>query len=303
MSDVPVDAATATDAGVRASALVRVEPGAPRFWRHFRRHRLALAGAVAVAAITVVGMLAPIVAPYDHIAQDLSRRLQPPSVSHPLGTDTFGRDVLSRVIWGTRISLLIGVGAIALAIGLGTVLGAVAGFYGRRVDAAIMRVVDLFLAIPGLFVIMVIVAVVGPSLGLTVLLIASIFWPSTARIVRGVVLGLRAQDFVEAARAVGASSSRIILRHLLPNAAAPIIVQFTLQIARAIILESGLSYLGLGTQPPAASWGNILAEAQPHLRVAPWIATFSGMAIWLTTLCFNFLGDGLRDALDPRLKT
>jgi peptide/nickel transport system permease protein len=303
MTSMGDDHAGAAAAIVGAPARVRVEAPASRFWRHFRRHRLAVGGAVAVAAIALTGLLAPLLAPYDHIAQNLSQRLRPPSVAHPLGTDTFGRDVLSRVIWGTRISLLIGVGAIALAVAAGTTLGALAGFYGRRVDWAIMRVVDLFLAIPGLFVIMVIVALVGPSLSLTIVLIASIFWPSTARIVRGVVLALRAQDFVEAARAVGAESHRIILRHLLPNAAAPIIVQFTLQIARAIILESGLSYLGLGTQPPAASWGNILAEAHPHLRVAPWIATFSGMAIWLTTLCFNFLGDGLRDALDPRLKT
>lgn len=275
----------------------------PRFWRHFRRHRLAVGSAAAIGVAILAAAFAPWLAPYDHIAQDLNRRLQRPSLAHPLGTDTFGRDVLSRVIWGARISLTIGVGSIALAIAVGTALGAVAGFYGGRADWAIMRLVDFFLAIPGLFVIMVIVAVMGPSLTLTIALIASIFWPSTARIVRAVVLGLRAQDFVEAARAVGASGPRIIIHHLLPNAAAPVIVQFTLQIARAIILESGLSYLGLGTQPPAASWGNILAEAHPHLRVAPWIATFSGMAIWLTTLCFNFLGDGLRDALDPRLQT
>ncbi|MBM3450339.1 MAG: ABC transporter permease [Armatimonadetes bacterium] len=284
------------------SSGVAVATSGVRFWRQLRRHPLALGGGAAILFIFLVALLAPLVSPYDPIAQDLDKRLQGPSPSHWLGTDTFGRDVLSRIIWGARISLLIGVGSIALAIVVGTAFGAVAGFYGKRTDWTVMRIVDLFLAVPGLFVIMVIVALVGPSISLTVLLIAFIFWPSTARIIRAVVLALRAQDFVEAARAVGADGPRIIVRHILPNTAAPVIVQFTLQIARAIILESGLSYLGLGTQPPTPSWGNILSEAQPHLRIAPWVATFSGMAIWLTTLCFNFLGDGLRDALDPRLQ-
>lgn len=273
-----------------------------RSWRQFKRHRLAVLGGVVVLLIIGLAILAPVVAPYDPYVQNLDMRLKQPGGPHLLGTDSFGRDLFSRILWGGRVSLSIALLSIALSILIGTVLGAISGYMGGAWDWGIMRLTDIFLAIPSLFIILIVVALIGPSFTLTVLMIAFAYWPSTARIVRAEFLSLRKRDFVEAAVALGVSTPRIMIRHVLPNAMAPIIVQATLQVARAIVLESGLSYLGLGAQPPIASWGNILAEGHGHLRMAPWIATFSGIAIWLTTLSFNFLGDGIRDALDPRLK-
>jgi peptide/nickel transport system permease protein len=195
---------------------------------------------------------------------------------------------------------MISLGSIAGSVLIGLTLGVVAGFYGGLVDWIVMRCTDMVLCVPGLFIIMIMVAVFGPSFHMTIFVIAAVYWPSTARIVRAEFMKLRTQDFVESARALGAKDFRLIFTHLLPNATAPLIVQVTLQMAQAIVLESGLSYLGLGAQPPTPSWGNILADGHVWLRGAPWIATQAGMAIWITTLCFNFLGDGLRDALDPR---
>ncbi len=227
---------------------------------------------------------------------------QPPSVEHPLGTDDYGRDVLSRVLYASRISLSVGFVAIAIAMSIGVVLGSISGYYGGFIDQLIMRIVDIWLSIPGLILLIAMVAVFGPGLYKAMILIGILSWAGIARIVRGQFLSLREQLFTEAAKATGAMDRKIIFKHLLPNAMAPIIVYATLFLADAILLEAGLSFLGLGAQPPIPSWGNMLTDGQKYLIMAPWIAVFPGIAIFFTVLSFNFVGDGLRDALDPRLK-
>ncbi len=267
----------------------------------FARHRLAVVGIAVLTAIVAATLLAPFVAPTDPNAQNLMNTQAPPSTEHLFGTDAFGRDILSRVIWGGRVSLSVGFMAMLLSTLIGTTIGACAGFYGGRTDWLLMRFTDMFYSIPALFVILILVALFGPGFRMTVIAIGVVYWPSTARLLRAEFLKLRSEPFMEAARAIGSSSLRQITVHLLPNAMAPLIVQMTLQLAQAIVLESGLSYLGLGAQPPTPSWGNILAEGHLHLRFAPWIATFAGLLIWLTVLSFNLIGDGLRDSLDPTL--
>jgi len=227
---------------------------------------------------------------------------QPPSIKHPFGTDDFGRDVLSRLIYASRISLSVGFVAVGIALAIGIFLGAISGYYGGIVDQIIMRIVDIWISIPGLVLLITMVAVFGPGLFKAMVLIGILSWAGTARIVRGQFLSLREQGFVEAARATGARDWKIIFKHLLPNAMAPIIVDATLFLAGAILLEAGLSFLGLGAQPPTASWGNMLTDGQKYLRTAWWIAIYPGLAIFITVLSFNFIGDGLRDALDPRLR-
>ncbi|MFQ6050067.1 MAG: ABC transporter permease [Candidatus Hydrothermarchaeota archaeon] len=227
---------------------------------------------------------------------------QPPSLEHPLGTDDYGRDVLSRVLYASRISLSVGFVAISIAMSIGVILGAISGYYGGFIDQLIMRIVDIWLSIPGLILLIAMVAVFGPGLYKAMILIGILSWAGIARIVRGQFLSLREQLFTEAAKATGSRDRKIIFKHLLPNAMAPIIVYATLFLADAILLEAGLSFLGLGAQPPTPSWGNMLTDGQKYLTTAPWIAVFPGMAIFLTVLSFNFVGDGLRDALDPRLK-
>jgi len=270
-------------------------------WHRFVRHRLAVFGLIGTVIICLIAILAPYVSPYSYRQQNLPHRLESFSSSHWLGTDSFGRDVFSRLLWGARVSLSISLGAVSISFLVGLAIGTLSGFYGGFWDWVLMRFTDMFLCVPALFVIMILVAVFGSSYYMTIAVIAAVYWPATARLVRAEFLRLRAQDFLAAARAVGVGDGRLILVHLLPNAAAPLIVQITLQIAAAIVLESGLSYLGLGAQPPTPSWGNILADGHAWLRTAPWIATVSGVAIWVSVLCLNFLGDGLRDSLDPRL--
>jgi len=266
-----------------------------------RRYALAIVGGSFFIVVALLGAMAPIVSPSDPNAQDLSNRLKPPSIAHRLGTDTLGRDNLSRIIWGTRISLSIGFLSVLLATAIGTILGVVAGFYGANADWTVMRFTDIFMSLPGLLIITMLVAFFGPGYWMTVIVIGAVYWPTTTRIVRAEFLRLRQQPFVEAARSVGVPAVRQIRRHYIPNALGPLMVQMTLQLARAIVLESGLSYLGLGAQPPTPSWGNILAEGYINLRVSPWGATFAGLAIWLTTLAFNLAGDGLREAIDPTM--
>jgi peptide/nickel transport system permease protein len=269
-----------------------------RLWRSQR----GLVGGLVVALIIVTGTLAPAIAPYSYSTQSLLGRLERPSAAHWLGTDGFGRDILSRVIWGGRVSLEIGLLATGLSLVVGTLLGGVAAYFGGAVDTAIMRVADVFMAIPALFLILVVVALFGAGLLNTAAVIGLVTWAQVARVVRAECLSLRAREFVDAARALGASHRRILARHLLVNALPVIIVQATLLLGQTILIESGLSYLGLGAQPPLPSWGNMIVEGRQFLASAWWVATFPGVAIFVTVLGFNLFGDGLRDALDPRLR-
>lgn len=271
-------------------------------WRRLRRNRAAMAGLAIVALFAGVAVFAPLVAPHDPIAQDLDARLLPPSVTHVLGTDDLGRDLLSRIIFGGRVSLTVGIVSVGLALAAGTVLGLVAGFYGRWADSLTMRTMDIMLAFPATLLAIFIVGIRGPGLNNAMLAIGVINIPIFARIVRGSVLRVRQEDFVEAARALGASPRRLLGRHILPNTLAPIIVQTTLAIGAAILEAAGLSFLGLGAQAPTPEWGAMLSNTREFLRDAPWAATFPGIAILLTVVGFNLLGDGLRDALDPRLR-
>jgi peptide/nickel transport system permease protein len=271
-------------------------------WRVVRNRR-GLLGGVVVAAMLAAGILAPAVAPYSYSTQSLLQRLKPPTAAHWLGTDGFGRDILTRVIWGARVSLEIGFLATGLAIVVGTTVGGAAGYFGGAVDTGIMRVADVFMSVPALFLILVVVALFGASLLNTALVVGLVTWAPVARIVRGECLTLRARDFVEAARALGASHGRILGRHVLVNAVPAIIVQGTLLLGQTILIESGLSYLGLGVQPPTPSWGNMVVEGRQFLGSAWWVSTFPGMAIFATVLGFNLFGDGLRDALDPALRS
>ena len=267
-------------------------------WRVVRNRR-GLLGGVVVAAMLAAGILAPAVAPYSYSTQSLLQRLKPPTAAHWLGTDGFGRDILTRVIWGARVSLEIGFLATGLAIAVGTAVGGAAGYFGGAVDTGIMRVADVFMSVPALFLILVVVALFGASLLNTAMVVGLVTWAPVARIVRGECLTLRARDFVEAARALGASHGRILGRHVLVNAVPAIIVQGTLLLGQTILIESGLSYLGLGVQPPTPSWGNMVVEGRQFLASAWWVSTFPGLAIFATVLGFNLFGDGLRDALDP----
>ncbi len=270
--------------------------------RAFRRDGTAVAGAWVVAALGLGVLLVPFLAPFDPAFQgDLVReRLLAPSALHPLGTDQLARDVLSRVLYGARISLLIGVLAVAIAVGIGTLVGAVAGYLGGLADAVLMRGVDMVLAFPRIVLLVSVVALFEPGLGVIVAVLGLTLWPGTARLVRGEVLSLREREFVEAARALGYSRRRIVLRHLIPNALGPVVVAATLGIGNTIVLEAGLSFLGIGVQPPTPSWGTMVADGRDYLLQAWWLSTFPGLAVVATVLAFNLVGDGLRDALDPR---
>jgi peptide/nickel transport system permease protein len=272
--------------------------------RAFSRNRTAVAGLVVVAALYLVALLTPLIAPYDPALQGdlVTERYVGPSAAHPLGTDQFARDVFSRLLYGARISLSIGFVAVGISVTIGTLLGALAGFVGGLVDGVIMRIVDMVISFPQLVLLITIIALFQPSIFLITAVLGLTLWPSTARLVRGEVLSLREREFVQAATALGFSKRRIILRHLIPNALAPVIVAGTLGIGNTIVLEAGLSFLGLGVQPPTASWGTMVADGRNVLLNAWWLSTFPGMAIVFTVLSFNLVGDGLRDALDPRLR-
>jgi len=262
--------------------------------------RTAVFGAVVLALVALLAVLAPWVAPYDPLATSWAAVRKAPSAAHWFGTDEVGRDLLSRTIWGARASLSAGVIAVSIAVGLGVPIGMLAGYVGGWVDAVIGRLVDAMLAVPFLILAIALAAFLGPSLGNAMIAIGITATPIFVRLARGQVLAARAEDWVEAARAVGNPPVRILLRHILPNILPPIMVQATLAIAAAIIAEASLSFLGLGQQPPAPSWGSMLNTAQRFLTQAPWMAIFPGLAIFLTVLAFNLFGDGLRDALDPR---
>lgn len=262
---------------------------------------LALVGAVIVAAMFIVALLAPLLALHDPTDIVVMDRLAPLSPNHPFGTDQFGRDIYSRVIYGTRVSVAVGLVAVSLGLGLGVFLGAVSGYFGKAVDNVIMRVVDAIMAFPGILLALALVAVWGPSLLSVCGALGIRYMPSFARLVRASVLKEREKEYVEAAKVQGESNLRILCRQILPNCTSPLIIQISLDFAHAIIAESSLSFLGLGLPPPTPSWGNMLDDARTYMLTYPWGAIFPGLAISLAVLGFNFLGDGLRDLLDPRL--
>ena len=269
-------------------------------WRRFSLNRGAVVGAVILVVFLLTALLANLIAPYSPVEQNLAMRLSPPSWSHWLGTDDLGRDLLSRLIHGTRVSLRVGVISVALALVAGTALGLVAGYRGGRVDEMLMRALDVLLAFPSILLAILVVAILGPSLENAIVAIAVVNIPVYARLVRAAVMGLKHQEFIEAARASGASHWRVVAHHILPNCLTPITVQATLGIGTAILETAGLSFLGLGAQPPTPEWGTMLNDARPYIRDAWWIITFPGVAIIVTVLGFNLLGDGLRDMLDPK---
>lgn len=271
----------------------------------FSRNRTAVAGLIVIVALYLVALITPLIAPHGpNVQYDLQTyRLVGMSAEHPLGTDQFARDVLSRLLYGARISLTIGFIAVGISVTIGTFLGSVAGFFGGIVDTAIMRFVDMVISFPRLVLLITVIAIFQPSIFLITAVLGLTLWPSTARIVRAEVLSLREREFVQAARALGYSKWRIIARHLVPNALAPVIVAATLGIGNTIVLEAGLSFLGLGVQPPTASWGTMVEAGRSDLLDAWWLSTFPGLAIVFTVLSFNLVGDGLRDALDPRLRS
>ncbi|MDP2855082.1 MAG: ABC transporter permease [Smithellaceae bacterium] len=272
------------------------------FWKMFYKNKLALTGCGIVILLFVVSLLAPVLAPYDPGAIDLKNVLAPPSGEHWFGTDQLGRDVLSRMIWGARISLKVGFVATGLAILIGMILGAVAGFYGGWIDAVIMRFVDVMLCFPAFFLILAVIAFLEPSIWNIMIVIGLTGWMGVTRLVRADFVSLRERDFVRAARAIGANDARIIFMHILPNALASILVAATLGIAGAILTESALSFLGIGVQPPTPSWGNILTAGKDNIDIAWWLSLYPGLAILITVVGYNLLGEGIRDASDPRLK-
>jgi peptide/nickel transport system permease protein len=268
-------------------------------WRRFRRHKAAVAGLALLLLLYGSAILAPVLAPRDPTAVSLLEANQSPSAAHPMGTDNLGRDELSRVLYGGRVSLAVGL-AVALSAGLvGTTLGALAGASGRLLDGALMRVTDFFLAMPLLAVLMMASHALGGSIIDIVIILSLLFWMPVARVVRGVFLSIREKEYVEAARALGTGRWRLLWRHMLPNAAGPIIVNVTLGVALAILTESLLSFLGFGIQPPTPTWGNMVNSGAEVMLTQPWLVWFPGLMILVTVLAVNFLGDGLRDALDP----
>lgn len=272
------------------------------FLHRFIKNRLAVAGSIVILLLFTVSIAAPFLAPHDPSEIDIKQILMGPSSSHLLGTDQLGRDVLSRMIWGSRISLKVGFVAIGIATAIGIVFGAVSGYYGGWIDSIMMRFVDIMLCFPAFFLILAVIAFLEPSIWNIMVVIGITGWMGIARLVRAEFLSLKEREFVLSAKALGASDVRIIFRHILPNAMAPIIVSATLGVAGAILTESALSFLGIGVQPPTPSWGNILTAGKDNIEIAWWLSLFPGLAILITVLGYNLLGEGIRDSLDPRLK-
>jgi peptide/nickel transport system permease protein len=283
---------TAAPAGVRERR---------RTWHLLLRNRMAISGAAVVLVWIVVALLAPVIAPYDPIDQQVRQRLQGPSAAHLLGVDELGRDVFSRVLYGGRVSLPVAAVVVVLATIFGTLYGGLAGFSGQWLDESAMRLVDMVLAFPSLILAMAIAAALGPSIQNSMLALLVVWWPPYARVARGQVLGLKHRDFVTAARALGMSEWRILIRHVLPNALAPALVLTTMDFGNAIIITAALSFLGLGAVPPTPEWGAMVAEGRELIQQW-WISTFPGVAIFSVAMACNFVGDGLRDAIDPRLR-
>lgn len=304
---------TATETAVQSEArsafrVHREEKMSSMVWRHFRRHPGAIAGLI-VLSIIILGIVFASLSPYDPEATEVTNKLQPPSLVHPMGTDPLGRDLLTRVLYGGRVSLAVGLLVVAITLVIGVPIGALAGYYGGLVDNVLMRVTDLFLTFPSLFVLILLSALLrevdipglkGGSLTTIALVIGVLSWMTMARLVRAAFLSIREMDFITAAHCLGVGSRRIMWRHILPNATGPIIVEATLEVGYAILEESGLSFLGFGIQPPTPSWGNLLNNAQRRMIQQPWLAIFPGLMIFFAIIAINYIGDGLRDALDPR---
>lgn len=271
-------------------------------WKRLKRNKSAMVGLYILIALVFIAIFANFLAPFDYDQQALQNRFQTPNATHWFGTDQFGRDIMSRIIYGSRVSLQVGFIAVSIAAIVGGALGAISGFYGGKLDNGIMRVMDILLAVPNILLAISIVATLGPGLTNVMIAVGIGSIPGYARIVRASVLTVRDQEFVEAARSVGTGDFRIIVKHILPNAMAPIIVQATLGVAGAILSAAGLSFIGLGIQPPAPEWGAMLSDGRAFLRDSPHVTTFPGLAIMIVIFALNLLGDGLRDALDPRLK-
>ncbi|QST00514.1 ABC transporter permease [Pontibacillus sp. ALD_SL1] len=271
-------------------------------WRSFAKNKIAIAGLSIVVFFILVALLAPLIMPYDHTKPDLLNRLKGPSAEHWLGTDDFGRDILSRIIYGARISLWVGFSCVAGSILVGCTLGILAGFYGKWVDTVISRIFDILLAFPSILLAIAIVAILGPDLQNALIAIAVINVPNFGRLIRSKVLSVKEEEYITAARSIGMNDARILFHHVLPNSMTPVIVQGTLAVATAIIEVAALSFLGLGAQSPDVDWGKMLADSKSYLVQAPWTMIFPGLAIMLTVLGFNLMGDGLRDALDPKMK-
>ena len=268
-------------------------------WARFRRHRVAMVSGVVLLVLLAVCIASPLLAPYEYTEQDLSATFSGPDGRYWLGTDSLGRDQLSRLLYGGRVSLAVGFGVAVVSGAFGTLMGTVAGYAGGWFDAVLMRFTDFMLALPALIFLIVAARIFGDSIPIVVLIVSSIAWMPLARIIRGVTLSIKNQEYILAAKASGARPMRILLRHILPNVVGPVVVNLTLTVAAAILLESRLSFLGLGIQPPTPTWGNMLAGSKGYVQTAPWLVWFPGLAILVTVLCVNFLGDGLRDALDP----
>ncbi|MBW4838854.1 MAG: ABC transporter permease [Paenibacillaceae bacterium] len=296
-------ATTATSNGSTSVSVEKVSGPWRDAWRTFRKNKIAMVGLVMIGFFILIALLAPVIAPYEYDTQALRDRLKAPSSSHWFGTDDLGRDLFTRVLYGARISLWVGTFSVVGSIILGTLLGILAGFYGKWIDMVISRLFDILLAFPSILLAIAIVAILGPSLQNALLAIAIVNIPTYGRLVRAKVLSLKNEEYITAARAIGMKNSAILLRHILPNSLTPIIVQGTLGIATAIIEAAALGFLGLGAQPPTPEWGKMLSDSRQFIATAPWTVIFPGVSIMLTVLAFNLMGDGLRDALDPRMKS
>lgn len=271
------------------------------FWRRYKKNRPAVAGLFVIVCLVLVAIFADYIASYDPWESNFGEKLQPPSLRHLMGTDNFGRDVFSRIIYGSRITLLVGFAAASITISVGVILGALAGYFGGLIENIIMRITELFMVIPTFFLILLIVAVFGGSIWNVIIIIGITTWPGTARVIRASFLSLKEKEFVEAAKLAGVGDFRIIFRHIIPNAMGPVIVLTSLRVASSILAEAGLSFLGLG-DINHVTWGQLLYKAQLYMRISWWSAVFPGLMIFLAVLSFNLIGDGLTDALNPRLK-
>lgn len=273
-------------------------------WLRFRKNKLAMAGLILLIFLILIAIMAPLFADYekDVVSQDMSRRLTPPNKNNIFGTDHYGRDIFGRIVFGARVSLSVGLASVLISSILGLLIGSIAGYYGGLIDNILMRIMDVLLAIPSIFLAITVVATLGPGLGNLLLAISISYTPGFSRIVRSSILSIKNQEFIEAAKSCGAKNMRIIVKHIIPNAMGPIIVQVTLSIARAIIHVSSLSFLGLGIKAPMPEWGSMLAEGKPYMGDKQYLVVIPGMAIVITVMALNLIGDGIRDALDPRLK-